>query len=214
MRIVITKKFGEKLLFDGREFVFEEGKITAVLGESGVGKTTLLRALAGLEKFDGEKEVPQNISVAFQEPRLLPFASVLDNLTFVGIDEETAEKWLAWAEITEVGQKVSTLSGGEKQRVSLARALAKKGELLLLDEPFSSLDTARKVRLMRTLRKKLREENRTCLFVTHDIDEAAYLADDVIWIDGANTDVIALTKADKEEYGVSYLREKWLKNVQ
>ena len=158
MKIVISKNYDEKVLFDGQEFAFEKGKITCLLGESGVGKTTLLRALCGLEKYEGSTDETPTLSVAFQEARLLPFASAVDNLRFVGIED--ADKWLDFVEIAEKNQLASTLSGGEKQRVSLARAVAKNSEMLLLDEPFSSVDTARKVRLLEKLRALLKGQNR------------------------------------------------------
>ncbi|MBQ8428061.1 MAG: ATP-binding cassette domain-containing protein [Clostridia bacterium] len=205
MKIVISKKFDERTLFNGQEFIVEEGKITAILGESGVGKTTLLRALAGLEEFDGERE-ERTLSVCFQEPRLLPFATALDNLTFVGIEKEQATKWLEWAEIADVHQKANTLSGGEKQRVSLARALAKESDLLLLDEPFSSVDTARKIRLLEKLRAYLSEEKRTTAFVTHDIDEALSAADKIILITPSGITYFSVTKEDRTTYGNSPLR--------
>ena len=209
MRIVISKNFDEKRLFDKREFVLEEGKITAILGESGVGKTTLLRALAGIEKFDGEREGINGVSVAFQEPRLLPFVSAIDNLTFVGVEKEKATKWLEWVEIKDVHQKASTLSGGEKQRVSLARALAKESDLLLLDEPFSSVDTARKIRLLTKLRAYLSEEKRTTAFVTHDIDEALAVADTVLYLGEGDTTTFTVVEADRTApYGDAPLRKR------
>ena len=207
MKIVISKKFGERTLFDKQEFFFEEGKITALLGESGVGKTTLLRALAGLEKFEGEKE-EKSVSVAFQEARLLPFATALENLTFVGIEKTKAIKWLEWVEISQINQKASTLSGGEKQRVALARALAKESDLLLLDEPFSSLDTPRKIRLLAKLRAHVTAQKRTTVFVTHDIDEATATADKILLVTPLEVISLEVTKQDRMAYGNAPLRAK------
>ncbi len=185
MNITITKKFGDKVLFDRQTFSFSPTKITCVLGESGLGKTTLLRAMAGLEPFEGERD-ECTPSVAFQEPRLLPFSSPKENLTYVGVAEKDAEKWLDWVELGGVDKDTKYLSGGEKQRVALARALAKAGDLLLLDEPFSSVDTARKIRLCEKLRKELKAEGRTTVYVTHDVDEALLVADEILLLqDGA-----------------------------
>ena len=210
MKIVISKKYDEKVLFDGQEFTFEKGKITCLLGESGVGKTTLLRALCGLEKFEGKTDENPTLSVAFQEPRLLPFATALDNLKFVGIDE--GEKWLSWVEIEDNNQLASTLSGGEKQRVALARAVAKNSELLLLDEPFSSVDTARKVRLLEKLRALLQEEKRTTLFITHDIDEALYAADVLLLLKDGKVTRFDVDEAQRS-YGDSPLRKKLYEEI-
>ena len=176
-----------------------------------MGKTTLLKAICGLEKFEGETDAPKGVSIAFQEPRLLPFYSALQNLAFVGIDEEKATEWLSWAEVEDIHQKTSTLSGGEKQRVSLARALAKDSELLLLDEPFSSVDMARKVRLLTSLKGLLATQNRTTVFVTHDIDEALYIADTVLLI--KEGEVTKFAVADETEYGNSPLRSSLLEAI-
>ena len=208
MKIVITKKCGEKLLFNSQDFFFEDGKITCLLGESGIGKTTLLHALAGIEPFDGKREGVGSVAVAFQEPRLLPFKSALGNMTFVGIDEKRGAQWLDWAEIADKKQKASTLSGGEKQRVSLARAVAKESDVLLLDEPFASVDTARKVRLLKKLSETLAQQQRTCVFVTHDVDEAVFIADEILlWQQGELTR-FAVQEKDREKFGDSPLRQK------
>ena len=210
MKIVISKNYDEKVLFDSQEFIFEKGKITCLLGESGVGKTTLLRALCGLEKYEGSTDETLTLSVAFQEARLLPFASALDNLKFVGIED--ADKWLDFVEIAEKNQLASTLSGGEKQRVSLARAVAKNSELLLLDEPFSSVDTARKVRLLEKLRALLQEEKRTTLFITHDIDEALYAADVLLLLKEGKVTRFEVDEGERI-YGDSPLRQQLYEQI-
>ena len=210
MKIVISKNYDEKVLFDSQEFIFEKGKITCLLGESGVGKTTLLRALCGLEKYEGSTDETLTLSVAFQEARLLPFASALDNLKFVGIED--ADKWLDFVEIAEKNQLASTLSGGEKQRVSLARAVAKNSEMLLLDEPFSSVDTARKVRLLEKLRALLQEEKRTTLFITHDIDEALYAADVLLLLKEGKVTRFEVDEGERI-YGDSPLRQQLYEQI-
>ena len=174
MRAVLSKKFDKKTLFDGLEIELNEGEVTCVLGASGVGKTTLLRILAGLEPFDGEMiDKPTQCAFVFQEPRLIPYLTVAENLRYVGVAEEKIDEILEKAEILPLkNQKACTLSGGEKQRAAFARAFAVNADTLLLDEPFSLLDTALKIRLWKTFASLWEEKKRTAVFVTHDLEEA------------------------------------------
>ena len=122
----ITKYYDDKRIFDGLQIDVVDGEVTCILGASGVGKTTLLRILAGLEPFDGEIEnAPKTCAFVFQEPRLLPYLTVEENLRYVGAKEERIAESLQNAEIaTHKTARASTLSGGEKQRVAFARAFA------------------------------------------------------------------------------------------
>jgi len=174
MKAVINKAFGVKRVFDNLEIEIFDGEVTCVLGASGVGKTTLLRILAGLEPFEGNIEnAPQKSAFVFQDARLLPYMTVEENLRYVGAQEDEMDEILAKAEILALkNQKASTLSGGEKQRASFARAFAVEADTLLLDEPFSLLDTALKIRLWKTFAALWDKKKPTTVLVTHDLEEA------------------------------------------
>ncbi len=187
--ISLSKSYGGQKVFGDFSLTIEEGKILCVLGESGGGKTTLLNILAGLTAYSGRMEgVPERVSYIFQEPRLLPNLTVKRNLAYVGGTPAEIEEILDRTELGGCAEKFpKQLSGGEKQRVSLARAFLCPAELLLMDEPFSSLDTALKIRLaaaFAALWTAKRAERRTAVFVTHDLEEALMLADRVVVLRG------------------------------
>lgn len=189
MKICITKTYGEKTVFDNYALQIPDGKITCVLGNSGVGKTTLLKCISGLTAFVGEVETQDNtLGYVFQEPRLIPHLTVEENLAYIGASQEEIDGKLRALEIFALAKKrACTLSGGEKQRVALARAMVKKAKLLLLDEPFSSLDLPLKLRLLDTFRVLQKEYVPTVIFVTHDIDEALFVADNIVVIKDGKT---------------------------
>ena len=174
------------------------GECLAIVGASGSGKTTLLRVLAGLEEadegrvlIDGEPVhgVGTERAVIFQEPRLLPWRTVIENVAFPlevrGIAREEARQ-RARRYVQLVGLSVfieaypSQLSGGMAQRVGIARALAVQPEILLLDEPLGALDAMTKLTMQEELSRIWREEKVTMVIVTHDLEEAIYLADRVL----------------------------------
>jgi ABC-type nitrate/sulfonate/bicarbonate transport system, ATPase component len=174
------------------------GEFLAIVGASGSGKTTLLRVLAGLEAPDGGdvlidgatiRGVGTERAVIFQEPRLLPWLTVLGNVAFGleirGVAQEDAEAQ-ARHYIRLVGlQDFETayprqLSGGMTQRVGIARALTVKPEILLLDEPLGALDAMTKITMQEELARIWREEKVTMILVTHDLEEAIFLADRVL----------------------------------
>lgn len=184
----VTKQYRSVRALDDLSLTIEEGKITAVLGESGAGKTTLLNCIMGLIPFEGEIDGEggkkpkrrKDCSYLFQDALLLPNLTAEENIDFVlpkGMEEKTREM------LARVGLKGKEkaypheLSGGEKQRVSIARAFLYPHKLLLMDEPFSSLDLAIKRALMELVRSLREEEGGTVLFVTHDVQEAAFLAE-------------------------------------
>lgn len=174
----------------------EQGEIVAVVGGSGCGKSTLLRLVAGLDPatrgsvdLDGETIVSphQCVGLIFQEPRLLPWLTVAGNIAF-GISRLPRSK--RDAIVREVLHRVGLadyaerwpreLSGGQAQRVAIARALAPRPKVLLLDEPFSALDAFTRASLHEHLLDLWLELRPTLVLVTHDVEEAAYLADRVI----------------------------------
>ncbi|HOA15106.1 MAG TPA: ATP-binding cassette domain-containing protein [Bacillota bacterium] len=179
----LCKSYEGRPVFSGVDMTFLQGEVTAVLGPSGRGKTTLIRVLCGLEKQDsGEVRMPPGMgcSVAFQEPRLLPWLTVDGNMEYC-LGRHGADR--ARALLDELGLKDSfgrypgRLSGGEQQRVNLARALASDGKLLLLDESFNSIGLAMKSWLLPMLRKRASSEGRTTVLVTHSPLDVALMAD-------------------------------------
>jgi len=173
--------------------------ITVILGPSGCGKTTLLNLLAGLKPADSGERLgfeDCSFSYAFQEPRLLPWLDCRENAAFAltgAVDPGTGptsgstwaygriDRFLAAAGLAEAaGRMPGELSGGMRQRLSLVRAFAYPSDLLLLDEAFQAVDLRMKLELMDVFLRLWQEERRTIVCVTHDVEEAAYLADEVI----------------------------------
>ena len=179
--------YGEKRVFDGFDIAFPAGEISVVMGGSGVGKSTLLNAVAGLVPCEGDIERPEGgISYIFQKDRLIPSISVHKNLDLVlrGVIRDKAERGERIAgmlERLEIGDKAgkypSELSGGESLRVAMARAFLFPSDVLLMDEPFRALDIGLKFRLIRALEGLLASSPRTVIYVTHDVDECVLAAD-------------------------------------
>jgi sulfonate transport system ATP-binding protein len=186
----LVRRFTLKGVLNGIDLDIQRGEFVALLGRSGSGKSTLLRALADLDREatgSGEIVVPDKISVVFQDARLLPWKRVLDNV-ILGLDgpdiRRRGERALAEVELN--GRENSwpyELSGGEQQRVALARSLVREPELLLADEPFGALDALTRIRMHVLLRKLSAAHNPAVLLVTHDVDEAIELADRVVVLD-------------------------------
>ena len=184
----IKKSYGDKVIFDNFDIKFEQCKITAVLGRSGCGKTTLLNIICGSTDFAGEVERPDKISYIFQSQRLVPNLTVYKNLEYVlsyirdkNEKNKRIEEVLRMVEMyDERGKYPSQLSGGMAQRVSLARAFVYDAPLMLMDEPFKGLDVSLKKRIIDVFKKLYERDKRTVVFVTHDIDEALFLADRII----------------------------------
>ena len=181
----VTRRFGDKTVLSDLSFTLPDKGIFALMGPSGSGKTTLLRLLAGLDKPDSGyiESTHQKIAVAFQEHRLLPWLNCLDNLKLVlPKDNECsiiAMKWLEALELTDAATLYpKALSGGMKQRLSLARALCYGGDLLLLDEPFSALDEGLKERIIPLIREAGR--GALTVVITHNRAEAEALGATVL----------------------------------
>ena len=190
----LTKRYDETIALTDVDFTAAPGEFVAVVGPSGCGKSTLLRVLAGLEPdFDGRVTVNDtpvddggsaDVGVVFQDPRLLPWATVRENVRLAAPDDASD------AEIDDLLERVGLegfetalpgeLSGGMAQRVALARGLAYEPEALLLDEPFSALDALTKVEQQAFLLEVWQSVEATVVLVTHDVEEAAYLADRVV----------------------------------
>lgn len=179
----IYKAFGESVVYKDFSIAFREGVTTCILGPSGCGKTTLLNIIGGLltpdsgslQGFDGKR-----FGYIFQEPRLLPWKTVRQNIEFV-TDGKDTDEFLKLVDLQQSADKYpSQLSGGMSQRVSIARALAVRPDIILMDEPFSSLDSILKKNIIDSFKKILETEKKTVIYVTHDIDEAITVSDDII----------------------------------
>lgn len=192
---------GKKNVLSDCSFSIEKGTISAIVGESGSGKTTLLRLIAGLERpqkgtikiaervvsNDLKIDTPQErqIGFVFQDFALFPHLTVEQNIAY-GLKEnkaETIKKMLTLVKMEGYAKVYpSQLSGGQEQRIALARTLATNPKLLLLDEPFSNLDTSLKSELRTEIRKIVKTLGITVIFITHDLYDALDIADDILFL--------------------------------
>lgn len=187
----LYKKFGDVSLFSDFSISFTEGTITCILGPSGCGKTTLLNIIGDIITPDsGELSGFSNRSVSyiFQDPRLLPWKTVRENIEFVlGSDMPAEERGKISGQLIKLmelenfaGYYPSRLSGGMRQRVSIARAFAYPSDIILMDEPLKGLDVKLKLNLIRIFSRMWQADKRTVIFVTHDVDEALLLGNEII----------------------------------
>lgn len=177
----VTKKYGSLTVYENFNLSIEEGEITCILGESGSGKTTLLNMLAGVAQYSGTITPEKKVSYIFQQPRLVPSLTVRGNLKLICKDDGKVDEMLAAVGLTQkAGAYPVALSGGQAQRVSIARAFLNPSDLILMDEPFSSLDLALKLKIAQLFLELWKVEERTAVFVTHDVDEAAMLSNRVV----------------------------------
>lgn len=190
----------------------KSGEFVSILGHSGCGKSTLIRMIAGLEIFDSgsikidgeEAHLPDTRrGMVFQDHRLLPWLTIYDNLAFGYYNENKKEKKEEIERHLElVGlQEYATayphqLSGGMSQRASIARALLHNPEVLLLDEPFGALDALTRMQMQSEILNIWKKEKSTMIMVTHDIDEAIYLSDRIVILDGKPSTVKAILNID------------------
>jgi ABC-type nitrate/sulfonate/bicarbonate transport system ATPase subunit len=232
----LSKSFslgGERLqVLRGLDLMIEPGECLAVVGASGSGKTTLLRMLAGLDSPDAGQVlidgtpvhgVGTERAVIFQEPRLLPWLTVLDNVAF-GLEARGMSRPPAESRARDVIRLVGLqkfedafprqLSGGMAQRAGIARALAVRPEILLLDEPLGALDAMTRITLQEELARIWQEERVTMILVTHDLEEALVLADRVLVLPrdkGSRPRLIEVTlprPRDRSEPGCVALRRR------
>ena len=198
VRVKESHRYGDLLVHDGIEFDVKENEFVCVVGQSGCGKSTLLDILSGLMKpseghvlIDGEQADPkkQNISFVFQEPSNLPWLTVWNNIA-TGLRIKKYPK----AEITKIVNDIidvvglrgfqdyypHQISGGMKQRVAIARAFATDADVILMDEPFVSLDQHTREKMQQEILDIWRHRKRTVIFVTHNLEEAVFLGDRVV----------------------------------
>jgi sulfonate transport system ATP-binding protein len=215
----LGRAFGGRTILDGLDLDLAPGEFTALIGRSGSGKSTLLRALAGLDPdITGELTVTVPVAMAFQEPRLVPWKKVLANVSLGlrGPDpRQAAAAALAEVGLTDrAGAWPLTLSGGEAQRASLARALVREPGLLLLDEPFGALDALTRISMHRLVLRLWAHHLPAVLLVTHDVDEAIALADRVIVLDNGRISYDGRVRAprprDRDQPSLVALRRRLL----
>ena len=204
-----NRSFGDTHVLRSIDLDIEPGEFVVMLGRSGCGKSTLLRSLARLDPAPaGEIQTTGRATVAFQEPRLLPWRRVRENveLALLNTTERGSRRDLVDQTLAEVGltEKADDwprqLSGGQAQRVSLARALVSNPSLLLLDEPFSALDALTRIDMHQLVIQLWRHHAMAVLLVTHDVDEALALADRVVLMEGgrlAHTWRVSLPRPDR-----------------
>jgi ABC-type nitrate/sulfonate/bicarbonate transport system ATPase subunit len=185
-------------VIDRLSFRAHEGSVTVLIGPSGCGKSTLLNSIVGLERLDRgdlrivDKDQTQErplIGYVFQSPRLLPWKTIGDNIRLAlkgagvaqGQSEARVKQYLELVGLDEyINQFPLYLSGGQRQRVGLARALAIESDIVLMDEPFASVDELTARQLRQTTRRLCEQLQRTVLFVTHNLAEAAYMSDFIV----------------------------------
>ena len=198
-------------------FRAEPGKITSILGKSGCGKTTLLHIISGLERLDsgevkffdekGKVTNDVNLSLVFQEPRLLPWKTIRLALPIRYLNQTEQDRLIREAlELVQLpgieSMYPENLSGGMAQRVGLARGLISKPDVLLLDEPFSSIDFMTRTQLQRDLSEIQRKKGFTTLLITHDINEAVFLSDEILCLeDGEITKKITIESPKPRDFG-------------
>lgn len=227
----VKKTFINSKKFIGlRETTFEVNKkeIVSIIGKSGCGKSTLLKLISGLEKTsNGIIELngkiidrpDEKIAMVFQEPRLMPWLNVYDNIKISLLNKKKDDQeQIIMAMLDNLNLKEyfnmwpKELSGGMAQRVSIARALVKKPEVLLLDEPFSALDSFTKKKLHEFVKLLWKKFNLTIVLVTHDIEEAISLSDKIIILKNENNDnqenvkTIEI-KRPRENYNLNHYRK-------
>ncbi len=203
----ISKAYGGITLFNDFSIAFDEGKITCILGPSGCGKTTLLNIIGGIVPPDNGSIngfANQRISYIFQDPRLLPWKTVRENIGFVlSHDLPAAERksitdrFISLVELEDFADYYpAKLSGGMRQRVSIARAFAFPSEVILMDEPLKGLDIKLKLNLIRTFSRIWETDRRTVIFVTHDVEESLLLSNEIIVMSRPPVHIITQRKVE------------------
>jgi len=185
---IIRKSFGNETVLSNVQLKIEAGETVALLGPSGIGKTTLLRIIAGLDSdFDGEVSDTGRHAMVFQEPTLLKWRTALENLTLIN-DLSDAEARIYMEEVGLAGKEdhyPGQLSLGQQRRLALARAFSAKPDFLIMDEPFASLDADRSSAIIKLTWDLIEAKGLTTLFVTHAQWEAEKLADRILRLEGS-----------------------------
>lgn len=184
----INKKYNDKVIFKNFDIDFYRYEVNCVIGKSGCGKSTLLNIISGIIDNDGDfKNIEDSISYIFQDDRLIEWMTVKENIMLVVNNlydkkevEKLCDKYLELVGIKEYKNYYpQMLSGGLRQRVNIARAFIYPSKIIIMDEPFKSIDVINKEIIMNNFKEILKKEKRTVLFVTHDIDEALILSNKI-----------------------------------
>ncbi len=197
----VGRSFGDHAVLSRVDLDIAPGRVVALVGTSGSGKSTILRLIAGLDRptagevrVDGRivEDVDPRCALVFQEPRLLPWRTLANNVA-LGLrgrraDRAEIARWLDAVGLAEfAGHRPRQVSGGMAARAALARALIGRPGVLLLDEPFAALDALTRLRMQDLLIDVQRDTGATVVLVTHDVDEALYVADDVVILEPGHT---------------------------
>ena len=221
--IDINKSYGDIKVLTDFNLELIDNKINCIIGPSGCGKTTILNIVAELCEYQGKVEREQKgISYIFQNNRLLPNLNVQDNLEYVlsTIEKDKNERMKKIdkiLDIVELAQRRKAypheLSGGMQQRVSMARAFIYPSQILLMDEPFKGLDIALKKKLIAAFLKLWQQDNKTVIFVTHDVDEALLLADKIVLL-SPNAEILLNVDIDieRDKRSLSHAKISALRN--
>ena len=222
----LNKSYGSINLYKDFSLVFPEGTITCILGPSGCGKTTLLNIIGKITVPDSGELIgfdERRFSYIFQEARLLPWKSVQGNIEFVMSSDlsaaerhEQASRFIQLVDLEGfAGYYPSRLSGGMRQRVSIARAFASASDIILMDEPLKGLDLALKQNMIRWFSQIWKADKRTVIFVTHDVDEALLLGREIVVLSRPPVSIITHEKIAEptEERSLEDTRFKELKQV-
>lgn len=205
----LTKRYGDKTVFENFDLDIEENKITVILGENGSGKTTLLNAIARLTDFDGEITGADNVSMVFQRDRLVPHLTVKENILLVN-ENADVKNLLYGVGLTGAEELYpKNLSAGMARRVAIARAFASHANVLLMDEPLVNLDLALKYSLIEKIKTLTAREKKTAVIVSHDAREAAMLADRAVVIGGGKIIYDEKTVSDKTESALTEILLKF-----
>ena len=206
----------ETSILDNINLLVKSGEIISILGSSGCGKTTLLRIIAGLEKqtkgtlkindtivSDSNYSIPpekRNIGLVVQDRALFPHLNIYENVNFgirnLSSEIDTPREYLKLFKVEKLSKKYPhEISGGEQQRVALARSMAPNPNILLLDEPFNALDDQLKLELHNETKKIFREKSSTVIIVSHDIEEAKFFSDKIYKMEnGQLAEMLLMTK--------------------
>ncbi|MGL5328992.1 MAG: ABC transporter ATP-binding protein [Peptostreptococcaceae bacterium] len=205
----INKNYSNRNLYDNFKIDFYSNKVNCIVGKSGCGKSTLLNIISGIIPNDNHADFKiieqMGVSYIFQDDRLIDWITVEENIKLVGKKyykkEELntlCEKYLDLVGILDYKDYYpQMLSGGIRQRVNIARAFMYPSQVIIMDEPFKSIDIKNKTLIMNNIKEFLKKQERTLLFVTHDIDEAIFLSDYIFVLGGLPVNIKNIFKNDK-----------------